>query len=157
MEIVAFSKRIDNAIRRKLQPKLDPETNQFVDLTSYQKENIISLYMEFVQTYTNEILDYLDELTEDTEFVDWCESNWSNMALLIAFYHTHANVLGAILMGAVKGYMRAFHAKCAFIGAHDLYKKRLKETDRFLEAHDKHCNVQWKNVISICVSMRTDF
>lgn len=65
MEIIDFAGRIDRAIRRKLQPKIDPETNQFIDLTSYQKENIVNLYMEFVQTYANDILNYLDELTHD--------------------------------------------------------------------------------------------
>lgn len=144
MEIVAFSERIDNAIRRKLQPKIDPKTNQFVDLTSYQKENIINLYMEFVQTYTNDILNYLDELTEDTEFVDWCESNWSNMALSVAFYHAHASILYATIKALVDRYMRAFKARCDVTNANSLYERRLKETSVYIKANRTQCGVQWK-------------
>lgn len=142
MEIIDFAGRIDRAIRRKLQPKIDPETNQFVDLTSYQKENIVNLYIEFVQTYSNDILDYLDELTHDKEFVDWCEKHWSNMALLIVFYHIHANILYATVKTLIDRYMRSFKTRCVLVNDNDLYKRRLKETSTYLETNRMQCGVQ---------------
>lgn len=142
MEIIDFAGRIDRAIRRKLQPKIDPETNQFIDLTSYQKENIVNLYMEFVQTYPNEILDYIDELTHDKEFVDWCEKRWSNMAISMAFYHSYSNILHATLKALIDRYMRAFKTKCVSLNATDLYKRRLKETSAYLETNRSQCIVQ---------------
>ncbi len=142
MEIIDFAGRIDRAIRRKLQPKIDPETNQFIDLTSYQKENIVNLYMEFVQTYPNEILDYIDELTHDKEFVDWCEKSWENMSISMAFYHSYSNILYATLKALIDRYMRAFKTKCVSLNAADLYKRRLKETSAYLETNRSQCIVQ---------------
>jgi hypothetical protein len=142
MEIIDFAGRIDRAIRRKLQPKIDPETNQFIDLTSYQKENIINIYMEFVQTYANDILDYLDELTNDKEFVDWCEKRWSNMAISIVFYHSYANILYATVKLLIDRYMRVFKTKCVSLNDTELYKLRLKETSAYLETNRSQCIVQ---------------
>ena len=142
MEIIDFAGRIDRAIRRKLQPKIDPETNQFIDLTSYQKENIVNLYMEFVQTYASDILEYLDELTHDKEFVDWCEERWSNMALSIAFYHIHANILYATVKTLIDRYMGSFKTRCVIMNDNDLYKRRLNETSIYLETNRVQCGVQ---------------
>lgn len=142
MEIIDFAGRIDRAIRRKLQPKIDPKTNRFIDLTSYQKENIVNLYMEFVQTYAKDILNYLDELTHDKEFIDWCEKYRSNMALSIAFYHVHANILYATVKMLIDRYMRSFKTKCITVNADDLYKRRLKEISTYLETNRTQCGVQ---------------
>ena len=142
MEIIDFAGRIDRAIRRKLQPKIDPETNKFIDLTSYQKENIVNLYMEFVQTYANDILNYLDELTNDKEFVDWCEKRWSNMAISMAFYHSYANILYATVKSLIDRYMRVFKTKCVSLNDIDLYNRRLKETSAYLETNRSQCIVQ---------------
>ena len=142
MDIVELGHKIDSAIRRKLACKVDPETKKYIDITSYQRENLISLYNEFSSMYSDVIIEYFEDITEDGDFVKWCDEYWQQLFLNIALYHTHANILEAILMGAIKGCMCAFHKKCALIGAHDLYEKRLKETSGFLEAHGKYCNVQ---------------
>lgn len=142
MELVDFAGRIDRAIRRKLQPKIDSENNQFTDLTSFQKENIIHLYTEFVQVYEGNILNYLEELTHDQDFVEWCEKSWSNMGLSIAFYHSYANILYATIKALVDGYMRAIKVKCTVVNAMDIYERRLKETTLFLAASRNMCTVQ---------------
>ena len=142
MDIVKLGHKIDSAIRRKLECKMDSETKKYIDITPYQRENLINLYNEFSSMYSDAIIDYFEDITEDKDFIKWCDDHWKRLFMNISIYHNHANILEAILMGAIKGYMHTFHTKCALIGARDLYEKRLKETARFLEAHGKHCNVQ---------------
>ena len=142
MDIIELGHKIDSAIRRKLECKVDPETKKYIDITPYQRENLVHLYHEFSDIYSDAIIDYFEDITKDPDFIKWCDDYWQRLFMNIAIYHTHANILEAILMGAIKGYMHTFHTKCALIGANDLYEKRLKETAEFLEAHGRYCNVQ---------------
>ena len=142
MDIVELGHKIDSAIRRKLGCKVDPATKKYIDITSYQRENLVNLYSEFSRTYSNDILDYIEDISEDTDFVKWCNERWSGIFMNVAFQHTHANILEAVIMVAINGYMGWFRTMCSRIGANDLYEKRLKETAKFLETHSNFCNVQ---------------
>ena len=142
MELIAFTDRIDNAIRRKLQPTIDPVSNQFTDLSAYQKESIINIYTEFVQMYSNEILNYLDEATSDNAFVDWCEESWATVPMKILSYHTHANILYATVHALTDAYMRYFKATCEKNNTMSRYERRLADMARYLEILPNSCAVQ---------------
>jgi hypothetical protein len=142
MDIIEFGYKIDSAIRRKLKCKVDPETKKYIDITPYQRENLVNLYTEFSRTYSGAIIDYIEDITSDEDFVKWCDKHWSSMFMSVALHHTHANILEAVMMAAIKGYMAHFHVLCSRVGANDLYEKRLKETAKFLEVHNNFCNVQ---------------
>ena len=135
MSIIDFASRIDNAIRLKLKCKVDPSTGTYIELSSVQRQNIIDLYMEFVDRYETNILNYLFDISGDKEFIEWSSNNWSNMHISMAVHHNYANILEACIKSIVKNYMQSFHRKCTVIGAQDLYQKRLKETAKILEAH----------------------
>lgn len=142
MDIIELGHKIDSAIRRKLECKVDQETGKYIDITPYQRENLVNLYTEFSHTYSCEIIDYIEDITADEDFVKWCDERWSCMFMNIALHHTHANILEAMIMAAIKSYMTHFRILCSHVGANDLYEKRLKETSKFLEAHDNFCNIQ---------------
>ena len=142
MDIIELGHKIDSAIRRKLGCKVDQETKKYIDITSYQRENLVNLYTEFSRTYSDAIIDYIEDISADDDFVKWCDERWSGIFMNVVFQYTHANILEAIIMAAISGYMNWFRVMCSSVGANDLYEKRLKETAKFLEAHNNFCNVQ---------------
>ena len=142
MELIAFTDRIDNAIRRKLQPTIAPVSNQFTNLSAYQKESIINIYTEFVQMYSNEILNYLDEATSDNAFVDWCEESWATVPMKILSYHTHANILYATVRALTDAYMRYFKATCEKNNTMSRYEHRLADMAKYLKIRPTYCAVQ---------------
>ena len=142
MDIVAFASKIDAAIRRKITQNIDKTTNTFTNLTAQQREDIIDLYTDFVITYKGLILDYLQEISGDNEFVEWCTNNWKNMYVVMAALHTQANILTAAINAAISNYMRMFRTKCVRVGANDLYDRRMKELARMKNMRKELCSVQ---------------
>ena len=142
MEVVAFAARIDAAIRRKITNNVDEKSNTFIDLTAQQRENIIDLYMDFVITYKDLILKYLNEISQDTEFTNWCTSNWRNMYISMATLHTHANILTAAINAAISNYMRMLRTKCIRVGDNDLYERKKNELAEMVSIRRELCTVQ---------------
>lgn len=142
MDIIELGHKIDSAIRRKLGCKVDQETKKYIDITSYQRENLVDLYTEFSRTYSDAIIDYIEDISADNDFVKWCNERWSGLYIRIAAQYTHPNILEAVIMSAITGYMSWFRTLCSHVGANDLYEKRLKETAKFLESHRNYCSVQ---------------